>query len=141
MMILSDQVYTQEQVDQMLAEAKRAWIEKELNPVIAERDELLKFKPVEPSEEQKQIQQLKAELLQTKVVAALKEAQLEDFADFLNVSDEQELQSKIEKLSKIVEQRKLNNSYIPQDHKQTDAYSYAKSKGDTLGMIKAIFSK
>jgi len=138
---MSEQTFSQDQVNQMIEEAKIQWIEQELNPVIAERDELLKFKPIELSEEQKQIQQLKAELLQAKVVSALKDADLEDFAELINVSNEEELQSKIKKLTKILENRKIKNAYVPQDHIQTDMYSRAKSKGDTLGMIKAIFSK
>ncbi|WP_110932373.1 hypothetical protein [Paenibacillus bouchesdurhonensis] len=135
------QEQVQEQVNQAITEAKQAWEKDILNPVITERDNLMQYKPVELSEEQKQIKQLKADLMQAKAVAALRDADLDDFVDFLNVENEEELQVKIDKLSKVINDRKLNNRYIPSEHRQTGAYSNAQSKGDTVGMIQAKFQK
>jgi flagellar biosynthesis component FlhA len=135
------QTFTQEQLDQAIAKAKQKWEQEMLEPLKNELQELRKYKPKEKTKEQQEIERLKAELLHQKVVNALQQADLSDFADLVSVQTEEELEEKINKLKKIVESRKLNNSYIPQGHKQTDAYSHAKSNGDTVGMIKAIFSK
>ncbi|MBU5445684.1 hypothetical protein, partial [Paenibacillus sp. MSJ-34] len=129
------------QVNQAIEEAKQKWRDEVLSPIVAERDELLQFKPQELTEEQKQIKQLKADLLQQKVVSALKDAELDDFIDFLNVENKEELHAKVDKLSTVLDGRKLNNSFIPQDHKQTDAYSQAEKTGNVQGMISAKLSK
>jgi hypothetical protein len=134
-------VYTQEQVDQILAEAKQKWEQEILKPVIQERDELMQYKPQELTDEQKQIKKLQAELLQAKTLATLQQAGLEDFIEFLSVENEKELKVKIEKLSKVLEDRKLNNAYVPQDHKPTDAYSNAEKNNDVVGMIGAKLEK
>lgn len=138
---MSEQTYTQEQLDQAIAEAKKKWEQEILQPVIKERDELLKYKPKEKTPEQQEIEKLKAELMQQKVLNALKEAELEDFVEFLNIETEEELKIKIDKLSKILDDRKLKNSYKPEDHRQMDAYEQAAKNNDVTGMIHAKLSK
>lgn len=138
---MSDQIFTQEQVNQAIEEAKQQWEQDVLQPITQERDELMQYKPQELTDEQKQIQQLQADLLQQKVISSLKDANLEDFIDFLNVENEEELQAKVNKLSKVLDDRKLNNSYVPSDHKQTDAYSQAEQSNNVQGMISAKLSK
>lgn len=132
-------MFTEEQVNEQIEKAKRDWIEKELNPIVAERDELAKYKPKEKTEAEKAIEAREKELFQKEVNIELKSAGLEQFADFFNVQDIEELKGKIEKFQGILNEMKLDNSYQPTDHKHTDEYSNAKSKGDTLGMIKSLF--
>jgi len=133
--------YTQEQVEQMIGEAKSKWEQEILQPLQAEVEELQKYKPKEETEAEKQIKQLKAELLQAKVVAALKDADLDDFVEILEVKDDNDLKEKLEKLTKIIENRKLKNSYQPHDHKNMDTYSKAEKNNDVAGMIHAKLSK
>lgn len=129
--------YTQEQVDKM----KTEWKENELDPVVAERDELLKYKPKQKTEQEIALENKEKELLKKEMMIELKTNQVEDFADFFNVTTIEDLNKQIEKLKKILDNRKVDSSYKPSDHKQTDAFSVAKSNGDTLGMIKALFTK
>ncbi|GIQ67151.1 hypothetical protein PACILC2_57190 [Paenibacillus cisolokensis] len=138
---MSQQTYTQEQINQMLAEAKQQWIEQELNPIVTERDELLKLRPKEKTEAEKEIERLKAELLQQKLVSSLRQMGAEDFADFISVSDESELQAKVAKLQEALKKRSIDSSFKPDNHRQTDAYSQAESKGDVIGMIESKLQK
>lgn len=99
------------------------------------------LKPKEISDEQKEIQQLKADLLQQRVVSQLKEMELDDFIDFITVGSEDELQPKVDKLFEIVSNRKLNNSYVPERHKKQTAYDKAEQAKDTVGMIGSKLNK
>lgn len=137
---MSDVTYNQEQLNEAIEKAKQEWIEKELKPVLAERDELLKYKPKELSEEEEAIKAKEQELFQKEVLLILKENGLEKFAEFFYVESIDELKEKIKKFQSILDELKLSYAYVPTDHKQTDQYSQAKSKGDTIGMIKALFS-
>ncbi|MNH46220.1 hypothetical protein D3C79_1089030 [compost metagenome] len=49
------------------------------------------------------------------------------------------MQNKIDKFTKLLDARKLNNTYEPDNKRPTTAYDSARSKGDTVGMIKALF--
>lgn len=129
-----------EWTDEQKAEIDKL-LEAEQVKTAAVQSELDKLKQPEPSEEQKQIAQLKTELLQQKVLSALKELSLDDFADFIHVGNEEELQPQLEKLKSIVETRKLNTSYQPESKRQSNAYDQAAAKGDTVGMIGSKLSK
>ncbi|MDA6790865.1 hypothetical protein OSL42_26195, partial [Escherichia coli] len=59
--------FTQEQLDEAIQNAKNEWVEKEFNPVVAERDELLQFKPKELSDEEKAMQTKQQELFHKEV--------------------------------------------------------------------------
>lgn len=128
-------------IDQMLTDSKSTWETEILAPVTTERDELLQFKPVEKSEAEKVLEQREQELLKKEVGIELKANGLEDFIELLNVSNLEELQTKIETLNKILEGRKISNAYVPSEHKQTSAYDQAASKNDVTGMIGAKLSK
>ncbi|MFD2703923.1 hypothetical protein [Salibacterium lacus] len=132
--------YSEEQVQEQIEQAKQQWKENELNPVVQERDELKQYKPDEKSEEQKKVEQKEKELFEKEVNIELQQKGLEDFADVIQVSNKEELNNMIEQLEKVVNQRKLDNSYQPENHKQSDEYSNAKSNGNTKDMIKALFS-
>lgn len=138
---MSEQTFTQEQVNQVIEEAKKQWEQDILQPVKAERDDLLQYKPKDRTPEELEIERLKGELIQQRTLSILKDAQLEDFAEFINVENEEELRTKISTLSKVLDERKLNNSYVPTDHRQTDAYSQAEKSGNVQQMISAKLSK
>lgn len=91
------------------------------------------------AEKQKEIEAKQNELWQKEVQLSLKEAGLEKFADIVKVNDEKELKEVIKKLTSIVNEIKIETSYIPADHKQMTAYEQAKKQGNTVGMIKALF--
>ncbi|AKG35260.1 hypothetical protein [Paenibacillus durus] len=130
--------FTEEQqayIDQL----KTTWETEVLAPITAERDELLQFKPAEKSDAEKALEQREAELFKKEIDIELKANNLNDFSDLLNVSNTEELKTKVTQLTKILDARKLNNSFQPKGHKQTDKYSQAKAQGDTRNMIKSIF--
>lgn len=132
----------QAHVDQLIANAKNEWETNVLAPVVAERDGLLQYKPKQKTDEQKEIARLKAELNHQKIVSQLKSANLDDFIDLVNFSeDEIETQRQIDKLNNLLEQRKLNNSYEPDNKRPTTAYDQSAAKGDTVGMLQSKLSK
>jgi hypothetical protein len=99
------------------------------------------LKPKELTNEQKEIQKLKADLLQQNVVSQLKSMDMEDFIDFITVNSQDELQPKLDKLNEIISNRKLDNSYVPEGHKKQTAYDKAEQAKDTVGMIGSKLSK
>ena len=131
----------QAHIDQMLADTKTTWETEVLTPLTTERDELLQFKPVTKSDAEKALEQREADLFKKEVGIELKANKLDDFTEFLNVTNADELKAKITQLNKLLEARKLNNSYVPDTHKQTSAYDQAAAKGDVTGMIGAKLSK
>lgn len=136
--------FTDEQkqyLEQQIADAKTKWESEILNPVVTERDNLLQFKPVEKSDAEKQLEQRELELFKKEIGIELKANQIDDFAEFINVSNPDELKGKIEALKSILDARKINGAYKPDDHKQQTAYDVAASKNDVKGMVGAKLSK
>ncbi|MFB7303553.1 hypothetical protein [Heyndrickxia sporothermodurans] len=133
--------FTQEQLDEAITNAKNEWVEKELNPIIAERDGLLQFKPKDLTDEEKAIQTKQKELFDKEVTLTLKENGLEQFASIVKVRDTEELKTVINSLTGIVNQIKIDNGYVPNDHKQQNEYDVFASKKDTQGMIATKLSK
>lgn len=134
--------FTEEQkqyLEQQIADAKTKWESEILNPVVTERDNLLQFKPIEKSDAEKALEQRELELFKKEIGIELKANQIDDFAEFIQVSNMDELKTKIEALNTVLEARKINGAYKPDDHKQQTAYDVVRSKGDTQGMIKALF--
>ncbi|MBB6445629.1 hypothetical protein [Bacillus benzoevorans] len=134
--------FTQVQLDEAIANAKNEWVEKEFNPLVAERDDLLQYKPKELSDGEKAIQaekeklaELKKEFFQKDVYFSLKENGLEAFANVVKVENDDELKEVVQSLSKIVNDIKVTNGYVPNDHKQQNEYDAFASKKDTKGMI------
>jgi len=138
---LSEKTFTEDQVNQMLAEAKQKWETEILNPIKAEVEQLRQYKPKNETDAEKEIKRLKAELLQQKVVSSLQQMGAEDFAEFVSVSDESELQAKVAKLQEVLKKRSIDSSFKPDNHRQTDAYTAAEAKGDVIGMIESKLSK
>lgn len=112
----------------------------EQEKVTALQAELDKLKQPE-TEQEKQIKQLQAQLLQTKVVAAFQQAELSDFVDFVSIAEESELDATVKKLKEAVSKIKVSSSYKPDNHRQTDAWAKAEAKGDVIGMLDAKLSK
>jgi|SRR5690625_622208 len=104
--------------------------------IVAERDAL---KPVEKSESEQAMETKQQELWQKEVALTLKENGLDKFADVIKVKDADELNTTIEALNGIVDQYKVENAYVPENHAKQDEYDNAKNSGDTQGMIKSLF--
>ncbi len=134
-------VEQQTKIDGMLEDAKKQWEDEFLNPIISERDDLMQFKPVEKSDVELQLESREKELFQKEINYTLKESELEDFAEFFNVHNVEELQAKITKLNTILNDRKIKNSYVPENHKSQSQYEQAQSKGSVKDMIAAKLSK
>ena len=66
---------------------------------------------------------------------ALKENGLEAFADIINPKDNDELNTIVAQLLKVMNEQKIANSYQPKDNATQDALSVAQQKGDTKNMI------
>jgi len=81
--------------------------------------------------------QLQTQLFQQKVDSTLKDANLLEFKDVINVSNEDELNAVIEKLSNAVSSTQAD--FEPSKKRYTSAYDYAKQTGDNIGMLKSIF--
>lgn len=131
----------QQAIDSMIADAKTKWVNDELTPLQNQIQELDKFKPTEKTDKEQEIEAKEIELWNKEKNLILKENGLHEFADFFVANDAEQLNKGIEKLNKILETKKLNNSFVPDGHKSTDAYSKAEKNGDTLGMIGTKLSK
>lgn len=105
--------------------------------------EKLKAKNVEPSPEEVALKEKATELWNKEVQLELKNAGLEDFAEFISVEEgnSEQLKSKIQKLQEVLGKRELSTGYVPQNHRQTDKYSLAEKNKDTKSMIGSKLSK
>ncbi|HZK44105.1 MAG TPA: hypothetical protein VFC73_07425 [Syntrophomonadaceae bacterium] len=137
--------FTEEQqsyINQLINDEKNKWIKEELEPIQLQITELEKHKPKEKSDAEIALEQKELELWNKEKNLILKENNLHEFVDFFNVNDSKQLDEQINLLNKILDTRKLNNNYIPNNNvNKTDSYSQAKKNNDTLGMVKALFSK
>lgn len=127
----------QQHIDSLLSEQKLGY-ETQIETLKGELDKLT---PKELTEQEKEIKRLKKELLQQQVTSMLKDNHLSDFSDFIQVESIDDLNNKLDKLKKIVSDRKLSNNFIPQDHKSTDTYEHAERVGDVSTMIQSKLSK
>ncbi|WEZ10155.1 hypothetical protein P5663_10100 [Priestia flexa] len=105
----------------------------EYDALVAERDELLQYKPKKLTDEEVKAQQDREAFEKEKLEFAIEKAGLSDFAEFISKQDEIEAFQGLVK--KIEDNVKKELSYKPQSHKQTDEYSQFAQKGDTKGMI------
>jgi molecular chaperone GrpE len=128
-------------IDKMIAEQKDKWVKVELEPLQNQVKELEQYKPVEKSDTEKALEQKEKELFDKEVNLYLKENGLAEFGEFFNVQNMDEVKDKTEKLNKILEGKKLNNSYIPDSHKSNDTYTKAEKNKDTVTMIGTKLSK
>lgn len=87
------------------------------------------------------LEQREAELWGRMVSMTLKENNLEMFADFIAVGDDNELAEAVKKLTQIVNDIKISISYQPVDNQKQDAYTVAKEQGNTKSMIKTLLNR
>lgn len=126
----------QEQVNELLQQERTKWEMEILKPL---QEELTKYKPPVKTEAEREVERLKAELLQQKVMSTLQQIGAEEFAEFIFVSSESEIQDKVSRLQEILKKRTVDLSFQPDNHRHLDPYSAAKKNGDNVGMLKSIF--
>lgn len=132
---MENETLTQEQVNELIQSERGKWEEEFLNPLQSQVEELSQYKPKELSDDEKAIQQKQQELFQKEISLELKSAGLEDFAEFFNVDKVDDLKVKIDKFNKILNAKKIDNSFKPNDHQSTDKYSAYMKEKNTTGMI------
>lgn len=93
------------------------------------------------AEKQKEIAAKQQELFQKQVQLTLRENGLEKFADIVQVSNEDELNDVVKKLTTIVNEIKIETGYVPSDHTKTDEYSKYEKEKNAAGMIAVKLSK
>lgn len=72
----------------------------------------------------------------------LKNGLSEDLFDLVSADNVEAAKSKISKLVELNKKNKVDNSYVPEGHKESDdAYSVAEKQGDVQGMLKSKLSK
>ncbi|MED0717434.1 hypothetical protein [Aeribacillus composti] len=134
-----EKVIQDQQLDKQQEDTLEAVSKEEYDKLLAELEEVKAKLPKEPTEEEKALQAKQQELWQKEVSLSLKEAGLEKFADIIKVSNEDELNDVVKKLTDIINEIKIETGYVPADHKQMSAYEQAKKQGNTKNMIKALF--
>ena len=125
-------------IDAQITEAKTKWVTEELTPL---KTELATLKPATKTDKEIALEAKEAELWDKEKSLHIKEKGLSDFADFFSGNTIEDLDKSIEKFNAILEAKKLNNSYQPEGHKQTNAYAQAEKNKDTQGMIGSKLSK
>lgn len=131
-----------QELEQQETEIQDVTVSKEeYDKVIAELEDVKSKLPKDLSDEEKALQTKQQELFDKEVTLTLKENGLEQFASIVKVGDSDELKTVIESLTSIVNQIKIDNGYIPNDHKQQNEYDVFASKKDTQGMIATKLSK
>ena len=83
----------------------------------------------------KEIEEREAALFQREVKSSLKDAGLEAFEEVINVENHKDLETVMTKLTKIMNDMKIESSYQPTDNAKQDAYSIHTKNKDTKGMI------
>ena len=61
--------------------------------------------------------------------------------DLVEANSIEKAQAKITKLAELKKQNKIDNSFRPEDHKQTDEYAQHEKNGNVEGMLKSKISK
>jgi len=125
-------------IDAQITEAKTKWESEILTPI---QTELATLKPATKTDKEIALEAKEAELWDKEKSLHIKEKGLSDFADFFSGNTIEDLDKGIEKFNAILEAKKLNNSYQPEGHKQTDAYTQAEKNKDTQSMIGSKLSK
>ncbi|MFB4473318.1 hypothetical protein ACDI16_10255 [Oceanobacillus caeni] len=138
---MADETFTQEQLDEAIQDARLEWVNNELDPVVAERDNLLQYKPKDLSEEEKAFKQQQQDFFNQKVDFQLEKNGLTQFKDVIRVEDEEELNSVVEALTQITKQIKLDSGYVPDNHLKDNEYDKFAQEGNVSGMISTKLSK
>lgn len=83
----------------------------------------------------RELAEKEAELFQKEVAFTLKENGLEMFADVINVTDSEQLETVVKQLTAIVNDIKIGAGYVPKDNAKQAEYDVFTQKKDTRGMI------
>ena len=83
-----------------------------------------------------EIKQMRKDIFEKQVSMTLQENGLEAFAEIINVDNSDDLKDVVFKLTKIVNDIKVANAYVPKESNGTkDAYSEAIQNGDVKNAI------
>lgn len=113
----------------------------EFDNLIAERDELLQYKPKEVSEVEQALINRENELKQKEFSLELKENGLDKFGDFIKADSVDELKEKINQFNQLLAEFKVSLGYVPKEQNSDSAYEIAAQNNDTKSMISAKISK
>ncbi|WP_449355586.1 hypothetical protein ACUL41_07000 [Virgibacillus natechei] len=113
----------------------------EFDAIVAERDDLLQYKPAEKTDAEVAMETKQNELWNKEVNLTLKEKGLDKFSDIVKVSNQEELESTIEALNGVVDAYKVDNAYVPTDHATEDEYEQFEQDKNVSGMISSKFKK
>lgn len=116
---------------------EKVYSKAEVDDLIAQLEDLSKYKPQELSDHEIKLQEKELLLWEKEISQSLKDEGLELFSDFIRVEidDTESLRLQISKLKEIIGVLELSNTYQPTNHKNIDAYSIAKKNKDTKSMI------
>ncbi len=126
--------YTDEQIQQLIEDEKVKWEEEILKPI---QEQI----PKKPTEEEIANKQKENELFQREKNIILREHGLGEFSEYFHVEKIEDMDSAIQKFQNILKSKKIENSFVPDDHKSTDEYSSFQKKGNVQGMIQNKISK
>lgn len=130
MINLEKDTYTKEEVQAFLQEQETQITD--LTGKVAEFEEKVKSIP----------ELIKASNDYAIKIEMLKNGLSEDLFDLVSADNVEVAKSKISKLVELNKKSKVDNSYKPEGHKETDdAYSVAEKQGDVQGMLKSKLSK
>lgn len=138
---MAEETFTEEQVQEAIADAKIEWVNNELDPIVAERDDLLQYKPKDLTDEEKAFKQQQQDFFNQKVEFQLEKSGLSHFKDVIKVENDEELEEVIGKLGQIVKQVKLDSGYVPDNHLKDNEYDRYAKEGNVSGMISTKLSK
>ncbi|WP_079515840.1 hypothetical protein [Rossellomorea marisflavi] len=105
--------------------------------LVAERDDLIQYKPKEKSEEELALETKQNELWEKEKSLELKSVNLEQFAGFFNAQNSDDLKSQIESFQSLLAEMKASMGYVPKDHVKADPYTIAEQKKDVGGMLQS----
>lgn len=126
-----EQIEQQEQQQEEVETVSKA----DYDLLVAERDELIQYKPKEKSEDELAIETKQKELWDKEKSLELKSVELEQFADFFNAQNSEDLKVQIESFQSLIAEMKASMGYVPKDHLQQDSYTIAEQKKDVGGML------
>lgn len=128
--------HNQEQIEQQQEEVETV-SKADYDLLVAERDELIQYKPKEKSEDELALETKQNELWDKEKSLELKSVNLEQFADFFNAQNSDDLKAQIESFQSLLAEMKASMGYVPKDHLKTDPYTVAEQKKDVGGMLQS----
>lgn len=84
---------------------------------------------------QENLDKREKELFQREVKSSLKDKGLEAFEEIINVDSHEDLDAVMAKLTKIMNDMKIEQSYQPKDNTKQDSYTVHANNKDTKSMI------